>query len=94
MSAASRITRGTLDANVVVSNAAFTVKGILVSNGSAADVEIRFNDKSGTAVLTMAVKAGSSGITPSGSFQIDGLTVVSLGDATVVVTVFHDSLGS
>ena len=91
---ASQLTRDTLDAERTNSAGTFRVLGIIVSNATISDVEIVFNDNTGTNLLNIAVPAHDS-VEYSASWIAEaGLIIPSLGDANVVVTVAHGADGA
>lgn len=91
---AGRITRGTLDADVVISTGSIRVYGLLVSNTSGGALTINFVDDDGTARMTLVVGDDETVVVDIPWLADNGLTVSSAGDALAIVTVMHSSVGA
>ena len=90
---ATQITHGTLDADVVISTKSIRVHNILVSNNSAGNVEAIFKigDGTGDQILYIATEARASRMFVGKWVADNGLSVDSLANADISVTVIHSS---
>jgi hypothetical protein len=91
---ASKITRVALDANRVISDGTIRVQNIIVSNAKKAPVEVVFTDRDGIPVLNITVPVQDSRHFEGPWVGDKGLSVLSAGDADVVVTVIHGQDGA
>jgi hypothetical protein len=92
---ASLVTRVTLDADrQIESGNSITVYGIIFSNSTTLPAEIDILDGAGTKHITATVPPESSVVSEVVFIADSGLTIDSIGDANVVVTVFHNHGGS
>lgn len=93
---ATRVSRGTLDADVVIeSGQTIRVHSVIVTNGSAGSVAVDFKIGDGTGDPILTLCANTLGcIVFDGKWLADkGLSADSLGDADVVVNVIHSAPG-
>ena len=90
----SRITRSTLDADRTISTGSIRVQNIYVSNPTATGAEIVFTDTDGTPILNMTVQACDSEQFPGSWIADNGLKVLGLNNANIVVTVLHGAVGA
>ncbi len=90
----SRITRSTLDADRTISTGSIRVHNIYVSNPTSTGAEIVFTDADGTPILNMTVKDCDSEQFPGAWIADNGLKVLGLGDANIVVTILHGAVGA
>jgi hypothetical protein len=92
----SRVTRVTLDADrTIASGESITVFGFIVANSTQNAAEVNITD--GTAVtkqITVTVPAQDSRTFDIEFVSDDGITIDSLGNENVIVTVFHSQGGS
>jgi hypothetical protein len=91
---ASRITRVELDAAREISAGSIRVQNILVANGTAGNIVVDFTDADATVILTMAVLAHESQEFGGDWIADNGLSVLTEGDADVVVTAIHSYEGA
>lgn len=87
-------TRVTLDANRTISSSSIRVSNIVVSNATASPAEVVFTDADGTNILNITAPAQSSEFLEVHWIAENGLLITSIGDADVVVTVFHGAPGA
>ena len=91
---ASAHTRVTLDVAQTISAGSIRVQAIVVSNATVTPAEVVFTDADGTNILNITVPAQNT-IPFEMSWMADnGLLIDSIGDANVVVTVFHGAIGA
>ena len=88
------ISRVTLDADRVISASSVRVHGVCVSNAAAVAVEVVFEDNSGIPLLNIVVPALDSRTFEGPWLADNGLNVLGLGDADIVVTVIHSQPGA
>ena len=91
---ASQLTRVTLDANRTITTGTIHILGIIVANGTAAAVSVVFKNTAGTEVLDIEVGANDSEQFNAHWVADAGLTVDSVSDAAVIVTVAHGADGA
>lgn len=94
-SRASRVTRVTLDQDQPIAGGeSITVFYIVVANSTVLDAEVDLKDVSGNVLLTIVAPAHQSETLEIEWVADKGLVVDGIGDANVVVTVFHSAGGS
>lgn len=91
---ASRLSHVTLDAERSISSGSIRVLNILVSNPTALDHLVTFNNNSGTTILQIAVPARDSETYAVAFIADAGLVVESVSDVNVTVTVAHGADGA
>ena len=91
---ASRITRLTLNADRVLTTGSIRVYSVYIANTTTTPVEVVFHDNDGIPLLNMVCPAfGSENF--AGLWLADnGLKVLSLDDAGVIVTILHGQDGA
>jgi len=91
---ASRLTRVELDAARTITTGSTRVSNILVCNAGASNREVIFRKNDATEILSIAVLAGTSFGYEVVWIADSGLTIDTLSDAAVSVTVAHTSDGA
>ncbi len=92
--AATRITRHTLEADKTFDEGSIRVHNIYVSNPIGSAAEIVFTDTDGTPLLNMIAEACDSDQFSGTWIAENGLKVLGLGNANIVVTVLHGASGA
>ncbi len=83
-----------MDADRTISTGSIRVQNIYVANPSATGAEIVFTDTDGTPILNMVVGACDSEQFPDSWIADNGLKILGLGNANIVVTVLHGAEGA
>ena len=87
-------TRVELDAERVISADSIRINGIVVSNNSAGVREVEFVDADGVAIMSVAILEDTTIPIEIEWLAENGLTISSLSEAGVTVTVFHGATGA
>lgn len=90
---ASRISRFTLDANRTVTDGSIRIQNIYVANSTDMAAEVVFQNNDSSPILNMVVGAMDSEQFSGNWIADNGLKILGLSEANIVVIILHTSEG-
>jgi hypothetical protein len=92
---AAKVTTVNLSAaRTIESGSTISIFCVVVANQDpASDADVEISDGNGNVVLPLAIASGDTVVVPAHWIADSGISIASLGNANVHVTIFHSQAG-